>query len=192
MMKVAQGWVLSWAPPSRWPNDLTNSGGGAGDEMARAEAQSGERGANSTAVAAAEVTQSSSAIEQQQQQQDAAAADQLLSLLAYSIELKEKNSPHWLTFATSREQSYLLKDLRPGAEYQFRVTAHTPAGLKGSPSQEFKYQIADTRRKPGLSQAFSATVTSGLLFFIACIVIAVCGVNMCNKRRKKRAEKGEC
>ena len=108
---------------------------------------------------------------------------------AYSIELREKNSTQWHTLATARENSLLLKDLRPGSEYSFRVIAHSTSGLKGTPSAEFKYQIPDNRRKPGSTQALSAGVVSGFLFFIACIVIAVCGVNMCNKRRKKRAEK---
>lgn len=179
MIKVAQGWVLSWAPPVRMPSSELR-------ELARAEAISGKQ-QNSSNLS------SSAGLAMLQQEDSTAPSDESLdtSQLAYSIELKEKTSSNWITFATSREQSYLLKDLRPGAEYQFRVFAHSPAGLKGAPSPEFRYQIPDNRRKPGLSQAFSATVTSGLLFFIACIVIAVCGVNMCNKRRKKRAEKGE-
>lgn len=111
---------------------------------------------------------------------------------AYSIEIRSDNSTNWNVTASSISgHSYLLKDLRPGSEYRFRVVAHSRSlGLRGVPSAEFKYLIPDNRKKPGGTQRLSAGVVSGILFFIACIVIAVCAVNMCNKRRKKRAEKG--
>lgn len=110
----------------------------------------------------------------------------------YLIEFREKGMANWSLLASSRERSLLLKDLKPAGEYSFRIyalSANNPQ-IRGSPSPEFKYQIPDNRRKPGSTQALSAGVVSGVLFFIACIVIAVCAVSMCNKRRKKRAEKG--
>ena len=224
MMKVAQGWVLTWAPPKRRPSqqqrqatsgdgeraEAIRQAGGANSSLATYQHQQQQAdeqqlseqldgsntGSGSSAVQSLDQSAASASIRNHvtvsSPSQSQSSYEPLLSTpLAYSIELKERNSSHWLYLATSRDQSLLLKDLKPGGEYQFRVIAHTPSGVKGTPSQEFRYQIPDMRRKPGLTQAFSATVTSGILFFIACIVIAVCGVNMCNKRRKKRAEKGE-
>jgi hypothetical protein len=187
MMKVAQGWVLSWAPPLRL--SLAGEHGypirphAAVSQQQQADEQVPPAGSDEVAPSqllsreSKPKDQRRSQVEEQQP-------------FAYTVEFKEKNSSAWQTLATSREQSLLLKDLKAGGDYQFRVIAHTASGLRGAPSAEFRYMIPDNKRKPGITQAFSATVTSGLLFFIACIVIAVCGVNMCNKRRKKRAEKG--
>ena len=178
MIKVAQGWVLSWAPPRRPPGPSSSFEGGHAEAIQQ------------TAI--------NNSLQQQQQPSDETGA--LLDLskslkepqqqFVYTLEVREKNSTDWQTYAVTRDQSLLLKELRVGGDYQFRVIARTASGLRGVPSAEYRYYIPDNKRKPGITQAFSATVTSGLLFFIACIVIAVCGVNMCNKRRKKRAEKG--
>lgn len=111
----------------------------------------------------------------------------------YSVEFKERAASKWNPLATisAKERSMLVKDLRAGGDYLFRVYAHWPGGVRGSASDDFRYQIPDNRRKPTSAQALSAGVVAGILFFIAAIVLAVCFVNMCNKRRKKRAEKGE-
>lgn len=171
MMKVAQGWVLNWWPPRRLAPEASS--------LERVEA------ATSNALPASgllpSVTFSTSDGIQVGNHQEPS---------AYSVELREKGST-WQSLATSRERSLLLKDLKPGTEYMFRIFAHSASGLRSPPSPEFRYLIPDNRRKPGSTQALSAGVVSGVLFFIACIVIAVCAVNMCNKRRKKRAEKGE-
>lgn len=190
IMKVAQGWVLNWSPPERLPSE---SAVVARQQPERAEAIRQPAAGVGLMPALSQLDGSAagppgatgagepSAGEPAHQQQEPA---------AYSVELREKGSA-WHTLATGRDRSLLIKDLRPGAEYMFRVFAHTAAGLRGAASREFRYLIPDNRRKPGGTQALSAGVVSGILFFIACIVIAVCGVNMCNKRRKKRAEKGE-
>lgn len=166
VVKVAQGWVINWLPPERVPNN---------DKSDRATAAA-------SLLPALSQLQSGS--------EPGTPTDSSLHPAAYSVEFRERSS-NWQPLASSRERSLLLKDLKPGAEYQFRVFAHSAAGGRGSASPELKYLVADTRRKPGGTQALSAGVVSGFLFFVACIVIAVCAVNMCNKRRKKRAEKGE-
>lgn len=173
MTKVAQGWVINWWPPARFA-----------------------AAAPMSALDRLELPLVAPSSGQQQQQQ-----------LVYSVELKEKaaekSSSNWQALGTSRERSILLKDLKPGTEYSFRIFAHAQpqqqqqawnmnaaAAANRVNAAQFKYLIPDNRRKPGSTQALSAGVVSGVLFFIACIVIAVCAVNMCNKRRKKRAEKG--
>ena len=190
MVKVAQGWVLNWSAPQRLPSDAAAA-------LERAESavrQTGNRSPAGLMPALSQVADQTVEASVQSAVQSAAAAQSEQQPAeqqpaAYSVEMREK-APKWHQLATSRERSLLLKDLKPGSEYIFRVVAHSASGLRGSPSADFRYQIPDNRRKPGGTQALSAGVVSGVLFFIACIVIAVCGVNMCNKRRKKRAEKG--
>lgn len=167
IMKVAQGWVLNWSAPQRAvPESLLGS-------RVDATTSSGLLPALSqvTAVETPTASQSPS--------------------VSYSVEYRKKGEG-WQNLATSRERSLLMKDLKPGSEYMFRVFAHSAGGSPGTPSPELKYLIPDNRRKPGSTQALSAGVVSGILFLLAWIVIAVCAVNMCNKRRKKRAEKGKC
>lgn len=188
MMKVAQGWVINWWPPQRLP---------ASGEHARA---AGEPHLASATMSASHASSSGGGNHLLPALSQVVSDDELVSgsggplsptVASYSVEFREKGSS-WQTLAgKSRERSLLLKDLKPGSEYLFRVFAHAPSGVRGSPTPEFRYLIPDNRRKPGSTQALSAGVVSGVLFFIACIVIAVCAVNMCNKRRKKRAEKGE-
>lgn len=188
MMKVAQGWVISWTPPARVPSDPS--------QLERVEhALSGAHASQQQSLLPALATDSGVSVASMASLTSAAATAATLQNnqppAAYSVEAREKGTA-WQPLATTRERSLLVKDLRPGGEYVFRVYAHSAAGsARGAPSQEYKYVIPDNRRKPGGTQALSAGVVSGILFFIACIVIAVCAVNMCNKRRKKRAEKGE-
>lgn len=170
MLKVAQGWVINWWPPQRLPSEPSISERIVGG-------MSSQRKAGPLAPA-----------ENQLLDPIEPPADQPA---AYSIEFKEKGKS-WEQLATTKERSHLIKDrLKPGGEYLFRVYAHSAHGAKGSPSAEFSYLIPDNRRKPGSTQALSAGVVSGILFFVACIAMAVCAVNMCNKRRKRRAEKGK-
>lgn len=211
MTKVAQGWVIQWEPPQRLPTELT-----ANERLEQAQQQQQQNLPNSNNLLPAlsqslessllsqttttnpkypQFSSSSTLTSGSSAFSSASSASSASSMTTsqpsvYSIEVKEKGST-WQSLATSKERSFLLKDLKPGSEYRFRVFAHTFSGLKGSPSPELKYLIPDNRRKPGSTQALSAGVVSGILFFIACIVIAVCAVNMCNKRRKKRAEKGK-
>ena len=170
-MKVAQGWVINWWPPQRLPSEpsiserLASTPGGGGGLMPALSQQLDAEQTNSSG------------------------GEQLPA--AYSIEFREKGKS-WEQLATTKERSHLIKErLKPGGEYMFRVFAHSAHGARGSPSQEFNYLIPDNRRKPGSTQALSAGVVSGFLFFVACIAIAVCFVNICNKRRKRRAEKGK-
>lgn len=179
MMKVAQGWVLNWWPPKRIALEPS--------VLERVEA------ATSGTLPPAGLLPSFTFGTSDGIQVGSAAGgggQPHSDPSAYSVEYREKGTA-WQSLATSRERSLLLKDLKPGSEYMFRIFAHSPSGLRGPPSLEFKYLIPDNRRKPGSTQALSAGVVSGVLFFIACIVIAVCAVNMCNKRKKKRAEKGK-
>lgn len=176
IIKVAQGWVLTWFPPLK---------------IAQAQASALER------MEQPQLTQGDASVSVNGAASRQSTTDLANQPSAYLVEFREKAMTSWSVLATSKERSLLLKDLKPGGEYSFRIYALTSSPpsssqqLRSVPSLEFKYLIPDNRRKPGSTQALSAGVVSGILFFIACIVIAVCAVNMCNKRRKKRAEKGK-
>lgn len=173
LRKVAQGWVLTWEPPIKLPTELLL--------------------ASDSPSEPAPLAQMGSVTSVQQKppnlgQQRSNAAFELL----YMIEYKPTPSTSWQPLASTSDKSMLVKDLKPGNEYAFRIFAQKPGfPLRSMPSSEYKFTVPDNRRKPGSTQALSAGVVSGILFFIACIVIAVCAVNICNKRRKKRAEKGK-
>lgn len=187
MMKVALGWALNWVPPKRVPGLNEQSG-----SQNRIEALASQSSSSVAATGSQHLYVSTDGPPEAPgvPSQSGSSVDEESAIAAYSIEVREKGTT-WHQLATSKENSLLLKDLKPGSEYMFRIIAHSPAGARGTPSPTFRYTIPDNRRKPGSTQALSAGVVSGVLFFIASIVIAVCAVNMCNKRRKKRAEKGK-
>jgi hypothetical protein len=55
-------------------------------------------------------------------------------------------------------------------------------------SEEIKFPVpARVKHK-----AITAGVVGGLLFFIVAIILSVCAVKICNKRKRRKHEKGEC
>lgn len=177
--KVAQGWVLTWQPPIKEPSQSALE---QLDPMAPL-AQTGSQASVSPYGSNSGVRPKSSAAGSWG--------------FIYWIEYMENRNPAplpptWQPLASTSERSMLVKDLRAGGEYLFRIFAQrSGSSIRSAPSSQFRFLVPDNRRKPGSTQALSAGVVSGILFFIACIVIAVCAVNICNKRRKKRAQKGK-
>lgn len=187
VLKVAQGWVVSWLPPLHHGSAL----------------KTGDAAANQNLNQQLD----SSAIMQQQQQEpnqkqvnsssssSSNGSSQLFlqSIIKadvdfYVVELREKGGA-WRQMAPVKETSYLVKNLKPGTEYFIRVVASSILG-SGQPSEPIEFQLPDNRKKPGGAQALSAGIMGGVLFFIAAIVISVCTVKMCNNRRTKRGKKG--
>ncbi|KAG1679578.1 Protein turtle [Nymphon striatum] len=84
--------------------------------------------------------------------------------------------------------SYLMRDMEVGRYFYFKVVAHYENGIF-SGSVPFKYEIS-APKSTEKHRAITAGVIGGILFFIVAIVLSVCGIKICNKRRRRKAEKG--
>lgn len=82
------------------------------------------------------------------------------------------------------ETSYLVKNLVGGRTYYFRVLANSAKSYESS--EEVKFPVpARVKHK-----AITAGVVGGILFFIVAIILSVCAVKICNKRKRRKQEKG--
>jgi len=69
--------------------------------------------------------------------------------------------------------------------YLFRVLSHS--GQAVSFSEEFKYDLPQDLKY----RAVVAGIIGGILFFIVAIVLSVCTVKICNKRRRRKHDQGK-
>lgn len=77
-----------------------------------------------------------------------------------------------------------VKNLVGGRTYYFRVLANSVKSYESS--EEVKYPVpARVKHK-----AITAGVVGGILFFIVAIILSVCAVKICNKRKRRKQEKG--
>jgi small-conductance mechanosensitive channel len=78
-----------------------------------------------------------------------------------------------------------VKNLVGGRTYYFRVLANSLKSYESS--EEVKYPVpARVKHK-----AITAGVVGGILFFIVAIILSVCAVKICNKRKRRKQEKGK-
>lgn len=105
-----------------------------------------------------------------------------------------------------------MKNLVGGRTYYFRIFAH--AGDNSEASEEVKFSVpARVKHKvnthfnaniPCINvivvlsnawqtyfQAITAGVVGGFLFFVVAIILSVCAVKICNKRKRRKQEKGK-
>ncbi|KAK6640494.1 hypothetical protein RUM44_012189 [Polyplax serrata] len=106
-------------------------------------------------------------------------------VLHYTI--KYRTDAQWKTLnkGTIRpeETQYLVKNLVGGRTYYFRVLANSRTSYESS--EEVKFPVpARVKHK-----AIKAGVVGGFLFFIVAIILSVCAVKICNKRKRRRQEK---
>jgi hypothetical protein len=77
-----------------------------------------------------------------------------------------------------------VKNLVGGRTYYFRILANSLKSYESS--EEVKYAVpARVKHK-----AITAGVVGGILFFIVAIILSVCAVKICNKRKRRKQEKG--
>ncbi|KAL1506832.1 hypothetical protein ABEB36_006122 [Hypothenemus hampei] len=80
---------------------------------------------------------------------------------------------------------YLVKNLVGGRTYHFQIFAHGPTSDICEKSVEVKFSVpARVKHK-----AITAGVVGGILFFIVAIILSVCAVKICNKRKRRKQEK---
>ncbi|KAL0267074.1 UNVERIFIED_CONTAM: hypothetical protein PYX00_009440 [Menopon gallinae] len=106
-------------------------------------------------------------------------------VLHYTI--KYRTDAQWKTLnkGTIRpeETQYLVKNLVGGRTYYFRVLANSRTSYESS--DEVKFPVpARVKHK-----AIKAGVVGGFLFFIVAIILSVCAVKICNKRKRRRQER---
>lgn len=79
-----------------------------------------------------------------------------------------------------------VKNLVGGRTYYFRVLASSLKSYESS--DEVKFPVpARVKHK-----AITAGVVGGILFFIVAIILSVCAVKICNKRKRRKQQKGMC
>nr|XP_034187580.1 protein turtle-like isoform X3 [Osmia lignaria] len=81
------------------------------------------------------------------------------------------------------ETSYLVKNLVGGRTYYFQVFANSATNY--GVSEQVKFPVpARVKHK-----AITAGVVGGILFFIVAIILSICAVKICNKRKRRKQEK---
>lgn len=77
-----------------------------------------------------------------------------------------------------------MKNLVGGRTYYFQVFAHSATNY--GMSDQVKFPVpARVKHK-----AITAGVVGGILFFLVAIILSICAVKICNKRKRRKQEKG--
>jgi len=106
----------------------------------------------------------------------------------YYIDYKESPGENWKHWGPiTKETSFLAKNLKPGSII-IRVTAYSILGI-GQTTIPYEFVIPGPAKQNKAEKAVAAGVVGGILFFIAAIVLSVCAVKICNKRKRRKAEK---
>ncbi|CAH4037810.1 unnamed protein product [Pieris brassicae] len=101
--------------------------------------------------------------------------------------IKYRTDAQWKTLNRGQirpeETSYLVKNLVGGRTYYFRILANSATSYESS--EEVRFAVpARVKHK-----AITAGVVGGILFFIVAIILSVCAVKICNKRKRRKQEK---
>jgi len=80
----------------------------------------------------------------------------------------------------------LVRHLKETKKYTFRVVAFTLTGNSAS-SEEVIHTLLPRDKQ----RAIVAGLVGGILFFIVAIILSVCAVKICNRRKRRKQEKGQ-
>jgi len=108
-------------------------------------------------------------------------------VLYYTIEKKEDSqTADWELLTDHKiepeEASHRIKNMGTAKGYLFRVFAHSATSF--TVSEELKYLMPPDVKK----RAITAGLIGGVLFFIVAIIVSVCTVKICNKRKQRKQE----
>ncbi|UXI20802.1 Testis-specific serine/threonine-protein kinase [Sarcoptes scabiei] len=106
----------------------------------------------------------------------------------YSVEHREGESQWIMSEQISQDNAYLIKELKTSVKYTIRVWAFSILGV-GSVSSAIEYKISNNSGNMKGSRAITAGVVGSVLFFVAAIILSVCAVKICNKRKQRKMEK---
>ncbi|EEC11432.1 turtle protein, isoform, putative, partial [Ixodes scapularis] len=111
----------------------------------------------------------------------------------YCVEYRSPDKPQKLALpgCMADECVCAVTDLPEGTKFYIRVSAFSITSAF-EPSPEILLTLADRGPKYKRDQAIISGVVGGVLFFIVAIILSVCAVKICNKRKRRKAEKGAC
>ncbi|KAG8193648.1 hypothetical protein JTE90_024012 [Oedothorax gibbosus] len=114
--------------------------------------------------------------------------NQSVPVAFYFVEHRTDNG-QWQRWGPIRDDTfYLVPSLTGGQTYHFRVYAYSILSV-GSASQEVIYHATGDSEFHIRNRAITAGVVGGICFFIAAIILSMCAVKICNKRKRRKAEK---
>jgi len=108
-------------------------------------------------------------------------------VLYYTLQKKEDSqTATWVQLTDHKiepeEASYLIKNMGTAKAYLFRVFAHSATSF--TPSDEYKYPMPPNIK----NRAITAGLVGGVLFFVVAIIVSVCTVKICNRRKQRKQE----
>ncbi|CAG2172184.1 unnamed protein product [Oppiella nova] len=106
----------------------------------------------------------------------------------YRIEFKEEDNRWQYSEPIAKDTAYLVKNLEVGTKYTFRVWAYSILG-NGEVSEPLEYRIPGAGDGIKGARAITAGIVGSVLFFVTAIVLSVCIVKICNKRKRRQMEK---
>ncbi|XP_040065241.1 protein turtle isoform X1 [Ixodes scapularis] len=111
----------------------------------------------------------------------------------YCVEYRSPDKPWARSTNIMTGSEYTITDLPEGTKFYIRVSAFSITSAF-EPSPEILLTLAgccvsDRGPKYKRDQAIISGVVGGVLFFIVAIILSVCAVKICNKRKRRKAEK---
>lgn len=113
--------------------------------------------------------------------------NQSVPVVFYYVEYRTTDKS-WQRIGPIKDKTEHIAKKLTGGKYQFRVYSYSILAV-GSESPEVSFEIPVMNHEQNKSKAITAGVVGGILFFIAAIVLSVCAVKICNKRKRRKAEK---
>ncbi|KAL1483747.1 hypothetical protein MTO96_032981, partial [Rhipicephalus appendiculatus] len=111
----------------------------------------------------------------------------------YCVEYRSPDKPWARSTNIMSGSEYTITDLPEGTKFYIRVSAFSiTSAFESSPEILLTLAgccVSDRGPKYKRDQAIISGVVGGVLFFIVAIILSVCAVKICNKRKRRKAEK---
>ncbi|XP_077563863.1 protein turtle-like isoform X3 [Haemaphysalis longicornis] len=111
----------------------------------------------------------------------------------YCVEYRSPDKPWARSTNIMTGSEYTITDLPEGTKFYIRVSSFSiTSAFESSPEILLTLAgccVSDRGPKYKRDQAIISGVVGGVLFFIVAIILSVCAVKICNKRKRRKAEK---